>query len=237
MHRVRLAGLWLLLLTVSAAGFAAEAVPYSPSLAEKSRCTVAIDKLRPTQFCVGFWEVEQRGATIAKKKPAKLKEYLDGHLPLIVIGPQGVPYLVDGHHLCAALLRSKVATQVEARVEANYRDLEPAEFWKKMQERGWVYPYDAAGKGPLDVAKLPKKVADLTDDPYRSLAWAVRERGGWEKVETSFAEFRWAQFFRTRVPIGKRPGDFERAVEAALKFCHTPEAKDLPGFVPANKDP
>ena len=76
MHCVCRVWLWPLLLAVSAAAAAAEAVPYSPALPEKSRCIVAIDALRPTQFCVGFWEVEQRGATIAKKKPAKLQEYL-----------------------------------------------------------------------------------------------------------------------------------------------------------------
>jgi len=56
--------------------------------------------------------------------------------------------------------------------------------------------------------------------------------GGWEKSPSSFAEFRWAEFFRSRIPIGNKPGDFDRAIEAALQISHSPEAKDLPGYVP-----
>jgi hypothetical protein len=48
------------------------------------------------------------------------------------------------------------------------------------------------GRGPLDVEQLPQKVTGLTDDPYRSLAWAVRKRGGFQKTTASFSEFQWA---------------------------------------------
>jgi hypothetical protein len=82
------------------------------------------------------------------------------------------------------------------------------------------------------VEKLPQKVSELTDDPYRSLAWAVRERGGFQKTTVSFSEFQWANFFRKRIEIGSKPKDFKRAVEAALQISHTAEAKGLPGYTP-----
>jgi hypothetical protein len=211
---------------------AGDVAPYDAALVAKSLCQVPIQKLHPTQFAVVYREVDDRAKQIAQKSPKKLKAYVEEHLPLIVIGPGGQPYLIDGHHLALALLRAHVATNVEVRVEANWRDLSPAEFWNKMKERGWVYLYDNRGQGPLDVEKLPKTVNELTDDPYRALAWAVRKRGGLEKTTDSFAEFKWANFFRSRVPIGTKPGDFERAVEAALKISHSPEAKDLPGYEP-----
>ena len=211
---------------------AQEIVPYDVALPAKSICQVPIAKLHPTQFAVGYREVDERAEQIVHKSPKKLKAYVEEHLPLIVIGPGGQPYLIDGHHLALALLKAHVATNVEVRVEANLRDLSPAEFWKKMKERGWVYLYDKRGQGPLEVEKLPMTVNELTDDPYRALAWAVRKRGGLEKTTDSFAEFKWANFFRSRVPIGSEPGDFERAVEAALKISHSPEAKDLPGYEP-----
>lgn len=218
-----------------AAGVETEVRPYDPSLPAKTHCIVAIDRLHPTQCAVGYIEVAERGAKIAGKSPNKLKAYFDAHLPLIVIGPGDVPYLVDGHHLCLALLQQHVASSVEARVEANWRDMNKAEFWKKMQARGWLYPYDNQGRGPIDPEKLPAKVTELTDDPYRSLAWAVRKRAGYTKTLDSFAEFRWANFLRTRVVVGSSPGAFDRAIEESLKYVHSPEAQALPGYSPDAK--
>jgi hypothetical protein len=221
---------WLLLLSQFV--YADEAAPYAATLSEGVICRVEIAKLRPTQFAVGKWEVDRRAEKIAKMKSEKLQNYLEEHLPTIVIGPRGEPYIIDGHHLCGALMKSKLRTTVDAKVAANFGDLTPAKFWAAMKSKGWVYPYDEKGRGPLDVDKLPKTIADLADDPYRSLAWAVRERGGWEKSPSSFAEFQWAQFFRSRIKIDNRPGGFEKAVEQAIKLSRSPEAKDLPGYVP-----
>ena len=101
-----------------------------------------------------------------------------------------------------------------------------------MRQHGWVYLYDNQGHGPLDPDRLPRKVSELTDDPYRALAWAVRKRGAYRKTKASFAEFQWANYFRSRVPIGPAPGDFDRAVEAALQDQPCARAKGLPGYEP-----
>jgi hypothetical protein len=231
----RIAGLTIIalfILGICTPLVARDAPPFNPSLPAGARCEVAVEKLHPTQFAVGYWEVQQRAAHIASKGPKKLRAYLEEHLALVVVGPGGVPYLVDGHHLAAAMLKSRRGESIQARIEANWRDLPADAFWKKMREHNWVYPYDNQGKGPLDVAKLPQKVAELADDPYRSLAWAVRDQGGFTKTMASFAEFQWANFYRRRVTIGQGPGDFQRAVEAALKISHSPEAKELPGYTP-----
>jgi hypothetical protein len=211
---------------------AGDVVPYDPALPVKSHCQVGIERLRPTQFAVGYREVDERAKQIAQRSPKKLKAYVEEHLPLIVIGPGDQPFLIDGHHLALALLKGRMATNVEVRVEANWRHLSPTEFWNKMKEHGWVYLYDNRGQGPLDAEKLPKTVTEMADDPYRALAWAVRKRGGLHKTTASFDEFKWANFFRNRVPIGSQPDDFDRAVEEALKISHSPEAKDLPGYEP-----
>ncbi|MGA2621451.1 MAG: ParB/Srx family N-terminal domain-containing protein [Thermoguttaceae bacterium] len=211
---------------------AADTPPFDPSLPAKSRCVVAIEALRPTQFAVGYREVEERAQNIVGKSPKKFKKYMEEHLPLLVVGPGGVPYLIDGHHLALALVRHRVTDHFEARIEANWRDLSPAEFWKNMRQHGWVYLYDNEGRGPLEPDRLPRKVTELSDDPYRALAWAVRKRGGYRKTNASFAEFKWAKYFRSRITIGSAPGDFDRAVEAALKISHLPEAQDLPGYYP-----
>ena len=205
---------------------------FDPSMPAGTPCEVAVERVHPTQFAVGYWEVKQRAANIARHGLKGLALYEQEHVALLVVGPGGVPYLVDGHHLCLAMLRAGRGTTVEARVVANWRDLGIAEFWRKMGENNYVYPYDNHGRGPLEVEKLPKKVTELTDDPYRSLAWAVRERGGFEKTTASFAEFQWANYFRKRIVIGPKEKGFEKAVKAALKISHSAEAKNLPGYTP-----
>lgn len=169
-----MAVVWLACLVLARA---ADVPPFDPSLPAQSRCVVAIEAVRPTQFAVGYREVEERAQNIVGKSPKKFKKYMEEHLPLLVVGPGGVPYLIDGHHLALALLNHRVTDRFEARIEANWRGLSPADFWKKMQQHGWVYLYDNKGQGPLSPDRLPRKVTGLTDDPYRALAWEVRERG------------------------------------------------------------
>jgi hypothetical protein len=130
------------------------------------------------------------------------------------------------------MLKAGRGQTVEARVVANWRDLPVAEFWGKMRESNYVYPYDHQGRGPLDVEQLPGKVTGLTDDPHRSLAWAVRKRGGFQKTTASFSGFQWANFFRKRIVIGPKPEDFKRAVKTALQISSNAEAKGLPGYTP-----
>jgi hypothetical protein len=210
---------------------------FDPAMAPATSCQVAIAKVHPTQFAVGYWEVKQRAANIAHHSPKGLAIYEEEHVALLVVGPGGEPYLVDGHHLCLAMLRAGRGTTVEARVVANWRDLPAAEFWRKMREKNYVYLYDNQGRGPLEVEKLPKKVTELTDDPYRSLAWEVRNRGGFQKTMAAFAEFQWANFFRKRIEIGRKEKDFEKAVKIGLKISHSTEAKNLPGYTPQAATP
>jgi len=47
----------------------------------------------------------------------------------------------------------------------------------------------------LNPELLPSSLARLTNWPYRSLAWAVRNNGGYGQTNESFADFLWAQFF------------------------------------------
>ncbi len=221
--------LWLGLCSLAAA---ADVLPFDVTLPAKSRCRVPIELLRPTQFCVGYWEIDRRAEKIVHKSPKKLSAYLEEHLAEIVIGPGGLPYLVDGHHIAVTLLKTHLSDTVDAKVRANWRDLDRAEFWEKMKQHGWLYLYDNQGHGPLDPEKLPTKVTQMTDDPYRSLAWAVRKRAGFERSPASYSEFQWANFFRKRVPLGKGEEGFQQAIETALRLSHSAEAKDLPGYEP-----
>lgn len=77
--------------------------------------------MRPTQFAVGYWEVDRRAKLLATKTRQKLAVYLEEPLPQIVVGPDA-PYLIDGHHVTLALKKASSATTVTAKIAANLRD-------------------------------------------------------------------------------------------------------------------
>jgi hypothetical protein len=64
-----------------------------------------------------------------------------------------------------------------------------------MDNRNWMHPFDDPSRR-RPYKDLPKSVADLVDDPFRSLAGELRRAGGFAKETTTFSEFLWADFFR-----------------------------------------
>jgi hypothetical protein len=116
-------------------------------------------------------------------------------------------------------------------LEADYSGLDPSAFWAKMAEQRWVYLYDENGKGPRDPTDLPTTVEGMKDDPYRSLAGAVRDNGGFAKVSTPFAEFEWANYFRSSgISAAYIQGNFRKAVKEASAIATKRNACSLPGY-------
>lgn len=205
-------------------------VPYKPDLAARSCCAVPIAQIHPTQMAVGYREVEMRASKLGTMGKAKLEKYRLEKVAPIVIGPGGVPYLLDHHHLARALLASGASLTLYCQVRENWAALDRAEFWKRMKEKSWVYLLDEKGEGPVDPEALPATVEGLRDDPYRSLAWMVRQRNGYDDSDVLFADFQWANFLRKRVKAAPSGGTFEEAVQEALRLVHAPEAAALPGY-------
>jgi hypothetical protein len=58
----------------------------------------------------------------------------------------------------------------------------------------------------------------------------VRDAGGYEKTPTAFAEFWWADFFRSRIAVGPERSDGDGAVAAALKLATAKEAARYPAI-------
>ncbi len=191
----------------------------------------AVLSLRVTQMAAGMEEVEHKAEKLQalKKSPHELKGYLTSNPVPVVLGPKGRLYIIDHHHLVMAAWQAHIQ-EVYIDVQADLSGLSEAAFWDRMKQEAWVYPYDENGN-PREVADLPKDVRGLADDPYRSVAWAVRERGGFKKTGKPFAEFRWADFFRARLQTDPRHRDFEKAVDEAMAWAQSPKAKGLPGYV------
>ena len=192
---------------------------------------VAIAELRPTQITVGFREVAEKRREWrdrAEKSPKKAVAYLDSHLVPTVLGPSGRHYLIDHHHLALALQEEK-QTKVLVTVSADLSALPKAAFWTYLDNRALCHPYDAAGQR-RSFDDIPKRIADLADDPYRSLAGELRRVGGFAKDATPFSEFLWADFLRPRVKAKQIGEHFSAALEKALSLSKTDAAAYLPGW-------
>jgi hypothetical protein len=186
-------------------------------------------KLRPTQMTLGFEEVARKRKEWRELDLRAKRSFLRAHRFPAVRGPGGHLYILDHHHLGRALVEEKVVSATTARV-ADLAHLEKREFWTAMALKGWTHPFD--GRGRLRPFKdLPKRLCDMTDDPYRSLAFEVRRAGGYPKETTPYAEFLWADFFRRRIPRKILRRDPDAAVKRGVKLARGRDASHLPDWV------
>jgi hypothetical protein len=194
---------------------------------------VAIDDLRPTQMTVGYREVERKRREWRARKDEG-GEFLGRHMIPVVIGPKKRFWMIDNHHLARALHEEGVK-QVLVRVIADLGKLQGRLFKTFMDNRNWLHPFDASGRRK-GLGEIPDHVAQLSDDPYRSLAGELRRAGGYAKDDTPFSEFLWADFLRRHVSAGTVDKDFDAAIEQALGIARTPRAAYLPGWAGPHGD-
>jgi len=180
-------------------------------------------ELRPTQPSVGLAEVQDRKAKLSGKSKKHQVEYFDKRRPVVVKGPNNGFYVVDHHHLVRMAMDMKVE-KPSCDIVVDLSRLGEEQFWSTLNAKCWAYLKDEKG-GEISYKTLPKSVAELRDDPYRSLAWRVRKQGGFCKSSTAFAEFRWALFFRQK---GIKPED-DRSALVEAKTCGANATAALPG--------
>ena len=187
---------------------------------------IAVKSLRPTQITVGMREVDEKRKRWREHK--KKAEFLGRHLIPVIRGPKDHLYVIDHHHLARALLDEGQKVVVVS-VIADLRALDRSNFWSYLDNRAWCHPYDQNGKR-RDFDDIPSSIADLRDDPFRSLAGELRRLGGYSKETVPFNEFLWADFFRGRLKRKAVENDFGGAVEKALRLAKSSEASYLPGW-------
>ncbi len=189
---------------------------------------VDIADLRPTQITIGLNEVKTRAAKLEKLAQEDGDKLLRKHVIPVVRGPKDRFYVIDHHHLCRAL-QLVGSKQVSVTAVMNLRRLDKEAFWVFMDNRGLVHPFDEHGKR-RDYEDIPKSIEDMTDDPFRSLAGALRRKGGYAKDTTPFSEFLWADFLRRRFNKKEIERDFAATLEAAFQVAKTHDADHLPGW-------
>ncbi len=189
---------------------------------------VAITDLRPTQITVGLHEVAARRQAWRAKGVTKAADFLGRNMIPVIRGPKERHYIIDHHHLALALHEENVE-HVLITLVADLQRLEPDAFWFVLDNRGWMHPFDDQGRR-RGYEDIPKSVTAMIDDPFRSLAGALRRIGGFAKDTTPFSEFLWADFLRRRMKRKDLERDFEAAVEQALVFARSADADYLPGW-------
>jgi len=189
---------------------------------------VSIMSLRPTQITVGMREVEAKRKHWREHPDSKKGDFLGNHLIPVILGPKERFYVIDHHHLALALHREKVK-EIATTVVADLRNLPRDAFWIYLDNRGWMHPFDERGRRRT-YRELPRRIADLVDDPFRSLAGELRLYGGFAKDTTPFSEFLWADYLRRRVKRKLVSENFTEALATALKLAKSAEANYLPGW-------
>jgi len=195
---------------------------------------VRIKSLKPTQMTVGMREVAEKRREWRERGGEKGAEYLGKHMIPVVLGPKGRHYVIDHHHMARALEEEGVK-DVLVTVVADLSTLAREEFWIFLDNRAWCHPYDAQGRR-RDFDDVPTAVAEMEDDPYRSLAGELRQAGGYAKDATPFSEFIWADFLRRRIKRKSVEKDFESALKRALTLAKDEAASYLPGWCGPSRD-
>ncbi len=189
---------------------------------------VRIADLHPTQITVGFREVAQKRLRWRSRIRKAGEKGAANLVAPIVLGPAGALFLIDRHHLACAM-KDEGVDEVRVRQIADFSALAPQDVWPAFEARGWCRPYDADGRHQ-PFGDIPHILDWLLDDPFRSLASALRRAGGFTKKAAPFSEFVWADFLRHQISSDAAAADFDGSLGRALILARTPTAQNLPGW-------
>jgi hypothetical protein len=212
------------------------------------KCLEKAKNLYPTQFAVGGLEVDCKANRYSEMSQSELEKKLEDEIVPVVIS-QDRYYVLDGHHLTQALLLSGWGDlEVTLEIVDNWNDLSFPEFELAMTTDNIFYLYNS-GNGPISPTLIPP-FNYLDDDMFRTLAWLVREAGGFDKGNVMYCEFIWADFLRSNmllptpastplycniVPysplcIPDQKKLLESWIQPALELALSDRAKNLPGW-------
>jgi hypothetical protein len=193
---------------------------------------IMILDLKPTQFAVGMLEVDEKIKMVKKFTKKEIKKFVKDNPVPVVISPHDELYVVDHHHfLCVCYHTGIEKVHVSVVKDLSKSKMSYARFWKWMSKTRNTYPFCQFGEGPRKALYLPRDIRGLADDPYRSIAWFVRKAGAFENSDRNYAEFQWANFFRSRGLLDTHGArGLPIALVKAAKLAQTPAARRLPGY-------
>ncbi len=209
------------------------------------------NELHPTQFMFSQLEVDfkikELKKIMADQGEKGVVGYLKNHRGDVIVGPKNQMWLVDGHHHALALesLRRKDRRfkniSYYVKVVKEWNELSSQKFEQAMKlgnkkgESGtdpFVYLKDSKGRH-RSFKSLPKELSAMTDSPWRSLVWLLKEQGAIEKMEDiPYWEFRVAEYLQKnmRIPAKMDKSAYQKAVKEALSLIQNAKDDSFPGF-------
>ena len=181
------------------------------------------------QFGTGKREVGFKAGKLGALSGKKLRKYLAEH-PIPVFRTEkgrlrvfkhgadaadGDLPMDDHHHLLDAVQRLGVT-------EVATKEIRGASASKDVEKH--IYPFDAWGNR-RSIEELPRNVYGLGDFPYRSVAWLVRELGGFPKQPIPYLEMYVGEQFRQNLKVHPNV-DFYGAVMEAMQYTRTAKFQD-----------
>jgi len=203
------------------------------------KCTCDLSRgLKPLQGAVGMNEVASKTKDIHDDVGLARRDL--AYDPIKVVrGPDEILYVTDHHHGGLAWLKDGHTMGTCAFEVLEFEPSRGDLFFKQLIDKDWIRLKDQNGAPLQSWADLPFLLTDLPDDPYRTLAWLVRRSNGFCRANmhghTEFAEFKWADWMRTRpeLPIDKVRAarkKSDQVVADALAVIKTSAPSDLPGY-------
>lgn len=208
----------------------------------KTLCALPLLRLSPTQYSIGMIAVQDKVQDF-KKADAKgdYPEILYKKPVPVVIGANEF-FMIDRHHTMRALWEWKHLPTEHVVIEVIQNWQGRTDFFHAMETHApqpYCYLKDPNGerRSLKELHQDRPTIWTLTDDPYRSLSWAVREEKGYRTTDSQgkkiyFIEFIWADFFRQFFSKDEIKAYWKETVQRATILSHTPLAKELPGYIP-----
>ncbi|MCT0200261.1 chromosome partitioning protein ParB [Synechococcus sp. CS-1325] len=186
--------------------------------------------LQPTQLCLGLAEVEARTCDFRLESPQSLRRYLRNRPVPIAVSSAGEHWMIDRHHRLRALLDVAPQTTVFCSVVLELEGASQSYCLEELNRRGWLYLIDRDGQGPYPPERLPRHLAELQDDPYRSLVWKLKQEGLIRpQPSVPFLEFHWGAWLRRQPlpPFSSR--NLEPALQEARMLVRSRRGGGIPG--------
>jgi hypothetical protein len=205
------------------------------STRKKGKCTIKISVLRPTQYSLGMLSIETKIREIEKAyAKGKMEKYLNSKVAPAIIGPDKRYYITDRHHTSYSILNSSIPEkykELKITILHDWSKLSYSKFEARMIKNKYVWLKDE-NHTVRDFKGLPKHISNLSDDPYRSLAWKVRKSKGFNKVKVSYLEFYWGIFFKENgIRLSSSdPKEIEIVLSKTIKLAKSKDASHLPGY-------